>query len=149
MNRRQIPVIVHVVTKLFNFFRHKVSANERTGFSAGSYLVGSNDCKSCHMIDKTSVGPSFVDIASRYKDDSKAVPKLAEKVISGGSGVWGEHVMAAHPNLSRIDAERMVKHILNASRTQPLEKPLPLKGDYITKIPEGENGKGGYLLRAV
>ena len=129
--------------------QHKVSANERAGFSAGSYLVSSSDCKSCHMMDKTSVGPSFLDIASRYKDDANAVPKLAEKVMSGGSGVWGEHVMAAHPNLSRIDAERMVKYIMKVSRAQAVEKPLPLKGAYITKIPEGENGKGGYLLRAV
>jgi cytochrome c len=122
------------------------NAGGTKGFSAGAYLISSNDCKSCHMVDKASLGPSFIDVATKYKDDKNAVPHLADKVISGGSGVWGERAMAAHPNLSRSDAERIVKYILSLQSTS-VEKKLPLKGNYLMETPAGENGKGGYLLR--
>ena len=128
--------------------QHHRSADERTGFAAGLYLMNSSDCKSCHMPDKTSVGPSFTAIAAKYKNDNTAFSKLAEKVIAGGSGVWGEHAMAAHPNVSQKDAETMVKYILSVGKKQTVAKALPLKGTYVTKVPPGENGKGGYLLRA-
>ena len=73
------------------------AADERTGFSAGLYLMNSSDCKSCHMLDKKSAGPALMDIATKYKNDNTAIHNLANKIISGGSGVWGEQAMAAHP----------------------------------------------------
>jgi cytochrome c len=128
--------------------QHHHAADEKTGFSAGIYLMNSSDCKSCHVLDKTSVGPSFMAIASKYKNDNNAVSGLAAKIISGGSGVWGQQAMAAHPNISQKNAETIVKYILSLSRRQVTEKQMPLKGDYVAKIPAGENDRGGYLLRA-
>ena len=58
-------------------------------YATGQQLIGQNDCKSCHMIDKKSVGPSYTDVAKKYKGDAAAVDRLAKKVISGGGGVWG------------------------------------------------------------
>jgi cytochrome c len=101
--------------------QHHRPADERTGFAAGLYLMNRSDCKSCHIIDKSSVGPSFMAVATKYKNDPTAVHKLADKVIAGGSGVWGEHAMAAHPNISRQDAETMVKYILSVAQ-QPKEE---------------------------
>ena len=37
---------------------------------------------------------------------------LAEKVIKGGSGVWGAVPMTPHPQISQEDAEAMVKYVL-------------------------------------
>jgi cytochrome c len=128
--------------------QHHRSADERTGFVAGLYLMNASDCKSCHVLDQTSVGPSFLAIAAKYKNDNTAPQRLAEKVIKGGSGVWGEHAMAAHPNITQKNAETMVKYILSLLQKQTEEKALPLKGKYVAKVPAGENGKGGYLLRA-
>ena len=68
------------------------------------------------MLDKTSVGPSFIAVSEKYKNDQAAVHKLADKVISGGSGVWGEHAMAAHPTISQQDAETIVKYILSVAQ---------------------------------
>ena len=87
-------------------------------------------------------------VSEKYKNDPTAIHKLADKVIAGGSGVWGEHAMAAHPNISQQDAETIVKYILSIAQKQKEEKALPLKGTYVGKIPAGESGKGGYLLRA-
>jgi len=124
------------------------AADEKTGFSAGLYLINSNDCKSCHMIDKTSVGPSYNDVAQKYKTDPTAISNLSSKVIHGGGGVWGTHAMAAHPKLSQQQAETMVKYILSLSQKQATTSSIPFTGTYVTKVPAGENGKGGYLLRA-
>lgn len=46
-------------------------------------------CMACHAKDKKLVGPSFSDIAKKYKGQGDAAGKLATKVRKGGSGVWG------------------------------------------------------------
>src|SRR5437762_1673530 len=56
--------------------------------------------------------------------------------------------MAAHPNISQKNAETIVKYILSLSQKKATEKQVPLKGNYVAKIPAGENDRGGYLLRA-
>ncbi|MBS1597854.1 MAG: PQQ-dependent sugar dehydrogenase [Bacteroidetes bacterium] len=127
---------------------HHVASDDRAGFSAGLYLINMNDCKTCHMPDKKSVGPSYTDVAQKYKNDASALNRLAAKVISGGVGVWGEHAMAAHPQLTPPEAEKMVKYILSVGQKQAATKPLPLKGTFTPKIPADEKGQGGYLLRA-
>jgi len=124
------------------------AADEKTGFSAGLYLINSNDCKSCHMMDKKSVGPAYADVAEKYKNDRQAIAGLSSKIIHGGGGVWGQHAMAAHPKLSQREAETMVKYILGLSQKQITVAPVALAGTYTTKVPAGENGQGGYLLRA-
>lgn len=123
------------------------AADERTGFSAGRYLVSTNDCRSCHMLDKTSVGPSFNAISEKYKNNPAEIARLSTKIIEGGSGVWGEHAMAAHPQVSQQDAAAMVKYIISTTQTQAAKAPA-LKGTVIPGVPEGENGRGGYWLRA-
>jgi cytochrome c len=124
------------------------AADAGTGFVAGLYLINLSDCNSCHMFEKTSVGPSFTAVSERYKTDPRAVSKLADKVINGGSGVWGEHAMAAHPKLTKPEAETIVKYILSVTQKKAAAAPIPLSGSYAAKVPAGENGKGGYLLRA-
>lgn len=124
------------------------ATDEKTGFSAGQYLINSNDCKSCHMIDKPSVGPAYNAVSDKYKNDPKAVSYLSNKVIQGGGGVWGEHAMAAHPKLSQKQAETMVKYIISLSSKAPVISSIPLTGSYKPVVPAGENGNGGYLLRA-
>src|SRR3546814_19722752 len=48
------------------------------------------DCASCHKTNETSIGPSFMQVSEKYKGQKGAVDYLAGKIISGGSGVWGE-----------------------------------------------------------
>ncbi len=45
-------------------------------------------CMACHAKDKKLVGPSFKDIAAKYKGKD-VVADLAAKVRAGGKGVWG------------------------------------------------------------
>ncbi len=117
-------------------------------FNTGYKLMSAGDCKSCHITDKKSVGPSYKDIAQKYKGDATAPEKLAKKIIAGGGGVWGDHAMSAHPQISPNDAATMVKYILNLGEKPLQAQSLPTNGAFTTKIPENENGKGSYVLRA-
>ena len=128
--------------------QHQLAADEKAGFSAGLYLINNYDCKTCHQISTASVGPSYFDVSRKYSHDADALERLSNKVISGGSGVWGEHAMAAHPQLSTQQATYMVKYILSLSQKQATVSNLPLRGTFNPIIPAGENGLGGYLLRA-
>ncbi|MDE2118546.1 MAG: c-type cytochrome [Betaproteobacteria bacterium] len=53
-------------------------------------------CLNCHAVDKKIVGPSYKDVAAKYKGDANAEAKLIKKVMSGGSGVWGKARMPAN-----------------------------------------------------
>lgn len=117
-------------------------------FNTGYKLISNSDCKSCHLTDKKSVGPSYQDIAKRYRGDAIAAERLAEKIIKGGGGVWGEHAMSAHPQISANDAATMVKYIMSLGEKPLQAKSLPTVGNYTLKIPEGENGRGSYVVRA-
>lgn len=70
-------------------------------------------CLACHAKDKKVVGPSFKDIAAKYKGQD-AVAKLADKVRKGGSGVFGPVPMApvGPDKISDADLKAAVESIL-------------------------------------
>ncbi|MBY4698072.1 c-type cytochrome [Burkholderia latens] len=78
----------------------------------GLKVARSNACMGCHAVDRKLVGPSFKDIAARYKSDPQAVAKLSKKVKEGGSGVWGAIPMPAHPRMSDADVRSVVEWVL-------------------------------------
>lgn len=124
------------------------SADAGALLATGKKLIEASDCKACHSVDKKSIGPAYRDVAMKYKGDNSALERLTKKVIAGGSGVWGETAMAAHPQLSTADAAEMVKYILSVSSTSAGANSLPVKGNYTASIPKGDKGKGVYIIRA-
>lgn len=114
----------------------------------GKNLIEGSDCKSCHQYDKSSIGPSYIAVAEKYSKTASNIDYLVDKILNGGSGVWGDHGMSAHPELSESDAKRMVDFILSMNEVKPTVMPLPLSGSIKPEIPEGEDGQGGFLLRA-
>ena len=92
-------------------------ASDNPDYKAGLELVGQNQCITCHKIDEKLTGPAYRDVANKYAGaDDATITKLAQKVISGGSGVWGEVPMTPHPNVSEADAKTMVKYILSLKK---------------------------------
>ncbi len=92
----------------------------------GKALIEGSDCRTCHKDDAKLIGPSYKDVAAKYESNDKNIKMLAEKVLKGGQGVWGEIPMAGHPNLSIEDAEAMVKYILNHEITGNEKNPHSL-----------------------
>ena len=126
---------------------HK-SSDEWVVLSKGKVLIGESDCLACHREDIKSIGPSYLSIAETYEDDREIRTLLSERIINGSVGIWGEHAMSAHPNLSEEDAMAMVDYIMSLDEIQPQTTNLPLKGVFVTNVPPKDNGEGGYLLRA-
>ncbi len=119
---------------------HQVS----TGFATGKRLIELSDCKACHSVDKKSVGPAYIDVAKKYQRERNALKMLAEKVIKGGGGVWGEQAMAAHPQLKQEEAEDMVRYVLSLASDKKV-KSEPLTGTYVA---ESKAKEGSYVFTA-
>jgi cytochrome c len=112
----------------------------------GGMIINSNDCYHCHSINLSSIGPTFTEIAERYKDDETAPEKLARKVITGGGGKWGTVSMSAHPELPMDDAKKMIDFILNLRKAAP--KSMPVTGKHKIKLPQRLSARGVYVLHA-
>ena len=80
---------------------------------SGSNLIAANDCLTCHKINEKSFGPSYKQIADKYEMNQGNVENLANKIIKGGKGLWGQNAMNAHPNLPEPQAQQMAKYILS------------------------------------
>ena len=80
---------------------------------ADQALAQSKNCMACHAVDKKLVGPSFKDIAAKYKGQDVAA-KLADKVRKGGSGSFGPIPMAPNPpdKINDADLKAVVAYIL-------------------------------------
>jgi cytochrome c len=124
-----------------------LSADAFAKHASGKKLMEGSDCKACHSIDRKSVGPMYSEVARKYKDDPKAVDYLAKKIIGGGSGVWGETSMSAHPQLPMADATEIVKYILSLGSQEEV-KSFPPRGSYTTKIDKDMSDKGVLIIRA-
>lgn len=79
----------------------------------GEALVKGNDCNTCHHKVNTLIGPAHTAVAKKYEFNEANIKLLAEKIINGGSGVWGQIPMAAHIDVNQADAEAMARYVLS------------------------------------
>lgn len=72
-------------------------------------------CMACHAKDKKVVGPSFKDIAAKYKGKN-VTAALMEKVRKGGAGVFGPIPMPPNgpDKISDDDLKAAVEWILKS-----------------------------------
>ncbi len=92
---------------------------------AGAELINSSDCAACHALDRRINGPSWREVAAKYTLDD--VQYLTNRIITGGTGVWGETAMAAHPQLTTNEVETIVNYILSTGRPAN-SQPVPPDG---------------------
>ncbi|WP_428665350.1 PQQ-dependent sugar dehydrogenase [Runella sp.] len=114
------------------------------GFATGKRLMDLSDCKACHDIDKKSIGPAYRQVAKKYKGERDIESRLADKIIGGGGGVWGEQAMSAHPQIKKDEAKEIVRYIMSLANEKGPDK-KPLKGEYVTAAKQKE---GSYIFTA-
>ena len=78
-------------------------------------LPKKNACLGCHAINKKIVGPSFQDIAAKYKNSPSANALLKNKIQKGGAGSWGVVPMPANTKLSDVELSILVSWILQGA----------------------------------
>jgi len=79
---------------------------------AGAELAQKRNCLSCHAVGQKIVGPSYKDVAARYKGQADAAARLAQKISKCGAGAWGVVPMPANPQVSDAEAAQLVQWIL-------------------------------------
>jgi len=79
-------------------------------------LMKKDGCSACHAVDKKVIGPAYVDVAAKYKDDKNAVATLSKKVKEGGSGVWGPIPMPPNAATPQADITDLVTWILTLKK---------------------------------
>lgn len=78
----------------------------------GKAIMLTLDCQACHKENERSIGPAYVEIAQKYRNQSGAPAYLANKIIKGSVGVWGENAMPAHSTLKEEDALKISEWIM-------------------------------------
>ncbi len=78
--------------------------------AAATALAQKSACMACHAVERKMVGPSYKDIAAKYKGMDAA--KLAASIKAGGAGKWGPIPMPAQANLKEEDAKTLAVWIL-------------------------------------
>jgi cytochrome c len=86
-------------------------------------LAKKSGCFECHSIDKDETGPSYRNVAERYKDDNTARAKLIETVKRGGKGKWmkisqGMPMPPYSPRLSDNEVKRLVDWVLSLKENE-------------------------------
>lgn len=119
-------------------------------------IMARSDCSACHRTDTRFVGPGFREIATRYAGQV-VVDEVAQKIITGGKGVWGEAMMPPHPSLTPAEASTLAQYVLSLSNENVRPRRLPLGGSYTpdrSRVRKGDRQaqssteRGSYILRA-
>ncbi|MEY3367265.1 MAG: hypothetical protein RI973_420 [Bacteroidota bacterium] len=135
--------------------KNKIEGNEAAeNLPLGLRVISRNDCKTCHNTQVATVGPSYVDVAKKYRNTAENVAMLVNKVKNGGSGVWGQAAMTAHADLPDNDIRLMVEYIMGLDSTDEArlaaipetDKQLPLQ-EAAAGVSE-ENVLPGAIVRA-
>ncbi len=114
---------------------------ENADAPSGFALAEKHNCQICHNVEVATVGPSFTAIAERYGFTSFNVDRLSQKVIAGGSGVWGDVMMTPHPDLSLEEATELVEYILGLDGEMLGDGPA-ISGVMLTQDQRNSDGRG-------
>ena len=75
-------------------------------------LAEKSGCLACHGATTRVVGPSFAEIAGRYRTEAGAEARLVAKVKAGGQGAWGTIPMPPQAQLQETDLRTLVRWVL-------------------------------------
>jgi len=95
-----------------------------TGHDAGgpelsneiSEIAKTGLCLACHQLDSASVGPAYLNVSMKYRDQKDAADYLKNKIKNGGGGVWGEVPMPPQIAIKPEDADKLIAAILVLSK---------------------------------
>lgn len=75
-------------------------------------VLNANGCLVCHAVDRKLIGPSFQDIALKYKGVADAASSLAGSIRKGSVGKWGQIPMPAMAAVNDAQAQALAEFVL-------------------------------------
>ena len=80
--------------------------------AAAKALATKSACLACHAADKKIVGPAYQEVAAKHKGQADAVAKVAARIKSGGSGMYGAVPMPPQPTLKDDELKLLAEWVL-------------------------------------
>jgi len=87
---------------------------------ASMELSNKYECSDCHRLElqkgqmkKKKEGPTYKEVAEKYKGKKGIEKQLAESIHKGSKGKWGKVAMEADPDVPAKDAEAIAKWIMS------------------------------------
>jgi cytochrome c len=80
---------------------------------ASADLAQKKNCMACHAVDKKLIGPGYKEVAAKYAGQKDAADKLAQKIVKGGAGVWGQVPMPANPQVTDGEAKQLAAWVMS------------------------------------
>jgi cytochrome c len=74
-------------------------------------LAEAAGCLGCHSVSTHVVGPSYAEIADKYRG-TNVTAQLYTKVRKGGQGVWGDVAMPAQEEIKDEDLQKLIAWIV-------------------------------------
>ncbi|MBX3678753.1 MAG: c-type cytochrome [Rhodocyclaceae bacterium] len=96
----------------------KATAGQPSTNAIATALATEKGCMACHGVANKIVGPSYQDVAAKYKGQDGAEARLVAKVKSGGQGVWGAIPMPAQSHVKDEEISKLVQWILSGAKAQ-------------------------------
>ena len=115
-----------------------VTGGEQGEVSPGLTLIRQSDCLNCHAVNRALVGPSFLEVANKYRDDPHQLEKSVQRVMEGSSGVWGKVGMLPHQSHTRAEVQQMVEYVYS----QTAESSHPSVNGFRNNLPTSEDSSG-------
>ena len=81
----------------------------------GLSMIRKSDCLNCHAPNRPLVGPSFVQIANKYRDQPHQLQESVKRVLQGSTGVWGKIGMLPHLQHTPAEVTKMVEYVYSVS----------------------------------
>lgn len=103
----------------------------------GESLIKEQICKTCHKPFEESIGPSYLEVANKYKDKDDIIAYLSNQIIKGSSGQWGENVMPANSDIDKGDLQKIIKYIMSLNEDNKANS-LPAEGQIIPEEKHSE-----------
>ena len=86
--------------------------------AAAKALASKSACMACHAVDKKLVGPAFKDVAAKHKGQADALEKVAARIKSGGSGLYGPVPMPPQASLKDDELKLLAGWVLAGAPDQ-------------------------------
>ncbi|MFN6127475.1 MAG: PQQ-dependent sugar dehydrogenase [Planctomycetota bacterium] len=90
------------------------ASDDQEAMPLGLKRMRSSDCFNCHALDRAIVGPSFLDVAGKYRNQPGALEQSIRRVLNGSTGVWGKVAMLPHGQHTEEEIASMVEWVYAA-----------------------------------
>jgi cytochrome c len=81
---------------------------------ASEELATSKGCLACHALADKKLGPSYSEVAAKYKEEDGAAETLTTSILKGSTGKWGGALPSMPPQtVSEEEAQSLATWILS------------------------------------